>query len=144
MQFVSVSEPASLALSDKINKSRLGAGLESPGRNMSSYNNHSGYDYGYGSYPPNGDDKGFQQPYNNNYGYSYQNISPQNMAQQQPYLQQSPNANSVPLSSAADFLGPELLSNPAAQIGLHVGSQALSAGQSYVNRNVPTRCLSLT
>ena len=92
-------------------------------------NDNYGYGYGY-------DYNNFQstsptQPLNNQY-YNYgaqpqgNNFSqfqqPQQQAQHQQQ-QQHPSFN-------------EFLNNPAAQIGVQFGAQALSAGQKYVNTNV--------
>ena len=80
-------------------------------QNSSMNKNTSTYDYG-GSYSQNYP----SQPHN--LPYSGAAPSP-NQFQQNPY-------------SAAS----SLLNNPAAQIGMQFGTQALSAGQEYVNSNV--------
>lgn len=104
----------------------------------------SSYDYGGFSYNPNNNAYGYNQEsfqdgtnsaaYNNNntdagYGYDFANYAHQN-AYGQGYDSKAQAA------SNHDYLNTGFLSTPAAQIGMQVGSQALSAGQSYVNSNV--------
>lgn len=104
-------------------------------------NDNYGYGYGQGSY-------GYGYDYNSNYNYQQQS---QGTAQSPPGGSQfyggftnypasatSPssnvNVNNNPQHQAPNFN--EFLNNPAAQIGVQFGAQALSAGQQYVNTNV--------
>lgn len=86
-----------------------------------------GYDYNYQSTSPT-------QPLNNQYygyGSNQQHQQPQQQPQQQQY-QQSNNYGQQPQQPSFN----EFLNNPAAQIGVQFGAQALSAGQKYINTNV--------
>lgn len=82
-----------------------------------------GYDYSYQSVPNPGPG---HQPYYGQYGQAGYTgnaySSPQQAASQAPPQQQQP--------------GMDFFNNPAAQIGVQFGAQALSAGQQYVNSNV--------
>jgi hypothetical protein len=91
--------------------------------NMSDrYNYGNDYSYGYG-YSSQSQSANNAYEYANNYSSNLKNPTyaspPQSQfSQQQPY---NPAA---------------ILNNPAAQIGMQFGTQALSAGQEYVNNNV--------
>ena len=89
------------------------------------YNNDysDGYDYSQG------------QSSNNNYDYSRYNYPLNSNFDPHPSTYSQPTIDTQyahqPLNPA-----PSLLNNPAAQIGMQFGTQALSAGQEYVNNNV--------
>ncbi|RKP19840.1 YIF1-domain-containing protein, partial [Rozella allomycis CSF55] len=84
-----------------------------------------------------------QAPFQNS-GYQntgYQTQNPQGYTQNQGYPQNQgysqngyPPQNQDGYYTASPFLN-QLQSNPTAQIGLQLGTQALNAGQQYVNQN---------
>lgn len=95
---------------------------------------NGGYNYG-NDYSYGHDYSSQTQNLNNNYdygGYNYPTNSNYG-AQSSPYTQPSVNQQNIqqPFNASAS-----LLSNPAAQIGMQFGTQAISAGQEYVNTNV--------
>lgn len=84
------------------------------------YNYGNDYSYGY-DYSSN------SQNANNIYEYNNYPSTLKNPTYVSPYSQTS---QQQPYNPAA------ILNNPAAQIGMQFGTQALSAGQEYVNNNV--------
>lgn len=95
------------------------------------------------------DNGGYNYGNNYSYGYEYSSQS-QNFNANYDYATNHINSNGAPYPST--FTQPalnqqnsqqsydpaaSLLNNPAAQIGIQFGTQALSAGQDYVNNNVP-------
>lgn len=84
------------------------------------YNYGNDYSYGY-------DYSSHSQNANNAYEYNNYSSNSKNPSYASPYSQ-SPQQQ--PYNPAA------ILNNPAAQIGMQFGTQALSAGQEYVNNNV--------
>lgn len=90
--------------------------------------------YGYGNDYSYGYDYSSQNQ-NPNQGYEYNgNGSNFNQASYtSPYSQTSSNKQQ---SGQPAYDPAALLSNPAAQIGMQFGTQAISAGQEYVNSNV--------
>lgn len=91
--------------------------------------------YGYGNDYSYGYDY-TSQSQNLNKNYDYNNYIPNqnNTNYSSPYSQTTayqPQAQEQPYNPAA-----AILSNPAAQIGMQFGTQALNAGQDYVNNNV--------
>lgn len=88
-----------------------------------SYGNDYSYGYDYSSQSQN---------LNDGYNFNYNSI-PKNNPYSSPYSQ-TPSVNNThpqPYNPAE-----AILNNPAAQIGMQFGTQALSAGQEYVNNNV--------
>lgn len=74
------------------------------------------------------------QTQNSNQGYGYSDNASNFNSYASPYSQSStnkPQTEPQPFNPTAS-----LLSNPAAQIGMQFGTQAISAGQEYVNSNV--------
>ena len=85
------------------------------------YNYGNDYSYGY-------DYSSHSQNANNSYEYNNYHSTLKNPTYTSPYPQTS---QQQPYNAAAD-----IMNNPAAQIGMQFGTQALSAGQEYVNNNV--------
>ena len=76
------------------------------------------------------------QQFYNSFGTPQQQQSQQPQPQQ-PHQHQHQNQNQNQYHQQPSFN--EFLNNPAAQIGVQFGAQALSAGQKYVNSNVSER-----
>lgn len=103
-------------------------------------NQYTNNQYPNDQYNQQGQQQGQQQgdglQYYNGGGYDYQNQQQYNappvygnqMHQAPPQYPSQPN-NNAPFD-------PEFWNNPTTKIGLQFGTQALSAGQSYVNQNV--------
>ena len=94
---------------------------------------HGGY--GYGNDQSYGYD--YSQGTGNNYnygGYNYESTTSNSFAS--PYAQAQPSMNQQSTHQQAYNPAESLLNNPAAQIGMQFGTQAISAGQEYVNNNV--------
>ena len=91
---------------------------------------HGGYNYGY-------DYSSQTQGNNYNYGgYNYESSGSNNAAFSSPYAQAQANMSQQPAQQQSYNPAEALLNNPAAQIGMQFGTQALSAGQEYVNNSV--------
>lgn len=102
----------------------------------------SGYNYGGGNDHSYGYDYSAQTQGSTNYnyggGYNYESsgmnndpVSPYPQAQTKTSSMNQHPAQQQPYNPAE-----ALLNNPAAQIGMQFGTQAISAGQEYVNNNV--------
>lgn len=91
------------------------------------YNYSNDYSYGY-------DYSAQAQNLNNGFEYGGYNYTTNSnyVAQPSPYNQPSVHQQ----SAQQPFDAASLLSNPAAQIGMQFGTQAISAGQEYVHNNV--------
>lgn len=96
---------------------------------------HGGYNYG-------GNDHSYGYDYSaqtqgNNYNYGGYNYESNGMNNAAPAFS-SPYAQAQTSQQQSYNPAETLLNNPAAQIGMKFGTQAISAGQEYVNNNVNT------
>ena len=87
--------------------------------------------YGYGDSYSYGYDYSTQNSSANSGTYSYGDYNQNNSSSPHNY-----SYSGVTPSPHLSQQIPSLLNNPAAQIGMQFGTQALSAGQEYVNSNV--------
>lgn len=104
---------------------------------------NGGYNYGENDHSYGYDYSAQTQGNNYNYGgYNYESNEMNNApAFSSPYAQpQTTSMNQQPAQQQQPYNPAEaLLNNPAAQIGMQFGTQAISAGQEYVNNNVGMR-----